>query len=118
MQHGAPTVKRKRRATRKKWKILDRGGQNLKGKNRRTGLRNLCYRCDSGYHLAPRRPLKDAPGKDSLSVSPRSCKSPRPPYSSTPMKSPGRVQPDGSSWKEDTGVACDQSFPTSLDLGG
>ena len=41
----------------KKYKPQE-GEQEKNGFNRRTGERNRCYRCGSGYHLLPKCPMK------------------------------------------------------------
>ena len=72
------------------------GGQTLDGIKKRTGLRDRRYRFDSEYYLAPRRPPKDVPRRDSASLFPSSRKAPSPPYSSMSIESPVQVQSDGS----------------------
>ena len=93
-------------------------GQTLNGFGRLTGLWNRCCKCDSGYHLSPRCPLKDAPRSDYVPNSPSDRKSPRPPCSSISMDSPVIAQADGSSVKEGEGSNCEQPSSTSSDLGG
>ena len=38
------------------------GGSTSSGSNRRAGLRNRRYKCDSEYHVAPKYPWSDISG--------------------------------------------------------
>ena len=68
-------------------------------------------------HLAPKCPLKRAPRSESAPPSPCSCGLLRPPSSSISMESPVSVQDDGSSAKAGRKSNCDQSSPTTFDMG-
>ena len=37
------------------------GGQTLNDLNRKTDLRNRCYKCDSEYNLSPMCPWRETP---------------------------------------------------------
>ena len=41
-------------------------GPTLNGFNRRDGIRNRCYECGSENHSAPKCPLRDSPGSESV----------------------------------------------------
>ena len=65
--------KGKKQGVGQKWKdgFSDGGGEKARGAgqafngfHRRTGLRKRCYRRDSVYRLAPRRPRRDTPRGD------------------------------------------------------
>lgn len=94
------------------------GVQTLKGIGKRRGLRSRRYWCDGEYRPAPWCPLKDAPHRDSASFPPPSRKPPRHPYSPTAMESTARLQSDGFSPEDDTGVTFEQSSLNTLDLNG
>ena len=64
------------------------GGQTLGGFFRATGIRNKCYKCESGYHLAPKCPLRYVPRSEFAPRSPVNRKARRPPYSVIPMEAP------------------------------
>ena len=53
-------------------------GQTLNGFNRKTDLRYRRFRCDSEYHLAPRRPWRDAPRGEARPLPPGHVRPQRP----------------------------------------
>ena len=64
------------------------GGQTLNGVNRKTGLRNRRYRCDSEYHLAPGCPWRDIPRGGGSSFPRERDRAHKPSYSSISMETP------------------------------
>ena len=93
-------------------------GQTLKGSNRRTGLRNKCYKCDSEYHLAPTCSWRDAPQRVLGSASPEQQKARKPCYStiSTGAPVPGKKADQYGAGEANSGH--EQSFATAQDAGG
>ena len=67
-------------------------GQTLDGRNCCAGVQNRCEKCDSENHVAPERPLHDAPRRDSVPGSRETRKVRRPTYSTTFMEAPKSAQ--------------------------
>ena len=85
-------------------------GQTLSGLNRRTGRRSRCYRCDSEYHLAPRRPWRDTPRGGRNPVPRERDKARRPSYSSISMHP--QLRPEKwNAWRRRSRRRANMPFP-------
>ena len=93
------------------------GGQTLNGFNRKTVLRNRCYRRNSEYHLAPRCPWRDTLRRGGGSFSQERDRSQRPPYFSTSSDTPVVAQKAGSVGESEAGSEREQSFVGAADAG-
>ena len=92
-------------------------GQTLRGFNRKTGLRNRRYLCDSEYHLAPRCPWRGTLRGARSSFSQESGRSYRPLCSSISMETPVLPQKAESVGGSEAGGKCVQSFVSTVDEG-
>ena len=104
---------------RKKVKDKVKGaGQSLNGFNQNTGLRLRRICRGSEYHPLPTCPLKDLPKGDSASLYPCSRRGACPPYCSSSMAPPRKVQADRFPSTEDFVSNCGQCLSSTSDLGG
>ena len=88
-------------------------GEMLNGFNRRTGLRNRRYKCDSEYHLAPKCSWRHVPQSAIGAASPTDSKTRRPFYSTNCTDAPLSARKADRSEN-----GCEQSFSTAMDIGG
>lgn len=73
-------------------------GETLGGFNRRTGLRNRRYNCDTGYHLAPKCARRDVLRSEIGPAHPGNTRAHRPTYSAISMEAPVAARVSGQ-WK-------------------
>ena len=93
-------------------------GRTFNGFNRRTGVRNRCYRCDGEYHLAPKCPWRDVPRSELGSVAPEHGKARNPSYSAILTRARVSEKKADQFGSEETSSDCKQSLATTLDVGG
>ena len=90
----------------------------MNGFDRRTGERNRCYACKSEEFYEPQRPQKE----NRYGGSPQSCRnakySPSRHYCSIAAEPPPAVWPSGKSGSGGPGRLREQSFSTTLGIGG
>ena len=79
---------------------VKKGENKVKGLNRRTGVRDRCFTCNSEYHLAPNCPSRGDSVKGSGPPLPVMSKHLLPPYLSISMESPVSRRGDASSVKK------------------
>ena len=96
---------------------MKEGGQTMNGLNRKTGLRNQCYRCDSEYHLAPRCPWSHTSRGTGSTFFPVRVRPQRPSYSSISMELTVLPQEADSVGESETGSTCEQFFVTTVVAG-
>ena len=88
-------------------------GQTLNGFSRGAGARNRCYRRDSEYHLAPKRPRRGAPRGACSPATQERDKACRPTYSPMSMDTPVPAQEVEHLESGEPSGACEQSFSAS-----
>ena len=90
----------------------------MDGLNRKTGERNSCYACNSQCHYDPQCPKNENHAEGPLAYRQVPKQPSSQPYPVIATESPLQVQRMKSGEKGDADRRCEQSFSTTLGVGG